>query len=553
MQFEFGKVYEFQVVGLQANTAGVNFLNLRYGTEEGFRVRPLPFQVDGALPKAVRCKVKNISLKGLPTLEQDIAGLIRENFAVGQEYTFSVISCDKDNNERTYYNVRDQFGLSHRLYYKGEPKYNIGESVLLKVRDIDSDNGRLKLADAQVTASANALAEVARQVPALAETEFGHEDLHTEFKTSIVYVPGESIANIDKQCYNIVKELAAFMNAEGGKLYIGINDSGTVTGINGDFEHLNEGTSDYDDYPNDYKMNTDQYALKIQNVVKKCCNHTANACLDFNFRRKDDLIFCIVSVKPSETPIFVNGHLLYQRAGTQKQLLEDDEITNFIRTRLGLNKKIQELISALERSKVDEPKNSFEVKVSPQAVPVLEDDGIWNYFTWYKNGDWSFQKKMADGDDVECQIDILKSKKDGILVLCYDNGCINLVKPSAIRAKKESGRRYKNGWNTKAKIMSVFVSNVNHLIAVYSKDIHGIEYVKLHRLSDFNTVASLGAQGCIIANPKFGRVQAYKWVSYDKRVLVPNLLLTKSQTSSVLGIPMKSAYVAGEVVCLKDL
>ena len=101
--------------------------------------------------------------------------------------------------------------------------------------------------------------------------------------------------------------------------------------------------------------------------------------------------------------------------------------------------------------------------------------------------------------------------------------------------------------------MSVFISSVNHLIAVFSKDIHGIEYAKLHRLTDFNAVASLGAQGCIIANPKFGRVQGYKWVSYDKRVLVPNLLLPKSQTSSTLGIPMKSAYVAGEVACLKNL
>ena len=160
---------------------------------------------------------------------------------------------------------------------------------------------------------------------------------------------------------------------------------------------------------------------------------------------------------------------------------------------------------------------------------------------------------MVDSEDVECQIDILKSKKDGVLVLCYDNGCINLIKPSLARAKKEAGRRYKNGWNTKAKIMNVFVSSVNHLIAVFSKDIHGIEYAKLHRLSDFNPVASIGAQGCIIANSKFGRVQSYKWVCYDKRMMVPNLLLTKSQTSSTLGIPIKSAYVAGEMAALKDM
>ena len=552
-KFEFGKVYEFQVVGFQVNGIGTSFFLLRYGNDEGFRVRALPFQEEIAPPKFVRCKVKSLSLSGTPTLEQDIAGLLRDNFVEGQEYQFSITSCDKDNNEKFYYNVKDQLGLSHRYYYRGETKYQIGESVTLKVREIESEKGRLKLTDVQSVPKIGSTSNTIHHAPVFADTEFGHENLHTEFKTSIVYVPGDSVANIDKQCYNIVKELAAFMNAEGGKLYIGVNDSGLITGINDDFQHLNEGSSDYDDYPDGYKMNTDHYALKIQNVVKKCCNHTANACLDFNFQQKKDLIYCIITVKPSETPIFVNGHLLYQRAGSQKQLLENDEITNFIRTRLGLNNKIQELIDALEKNNANEPKNSFEVTISPQAIPVQEDDCVWNYFTWYKNGDWSFQKKMVDGDDVEYQIDVLKSKKDGVLVICYDNGYINLIKPSQARAKKETGRRYKNGWNTKAKIMNVFVSSVNHLIAVFSKDIHGIEYAKLHRLSDFNPVVSIGAQGCIIANPKFGRVQSYKWVSYDKRMMVPNLLLAKSQTSSTLGIPVKSSFITSEITCLKEL
>ena len=552
-QFQFGKVYEFEVVGLQANAIGSNYLLLRFGNEEGLRVRTLPFQEDLALPKAVKCRVKNISQSGFPTLEQDITGLIQENFSIGESYSFSIICFDKDSNDKPYYNVKDQFGLSHRCYYQGEPKYDIGDSVLLKVRCIDSSKGHLKLTEPIAVPQASVQTVQSTREPVFVESEFGYEDLHTEFKASIVYIPGDSIANIDKQCYNIVKELAAFMNAEGGKLYIGVNDSGMVTGINDDFAHLNEGSSDFDDYPDSYKMNTDHYALKIQNVVKKLCNHTANACLNFNFKKVDELIYCVVSIKPSESPIFVNGHLLYQRAGSQKQLLENDEITNFIRSRLGLNDKIQQLIKSLEENQTGEQKNNFEIKTVPHAAPIQEDDGLWNYFTWYKNGEWSFQKNRVDAEDVEYQIDILKSKKDGILVMCYDNGYVNLVKPSAVRSKKETGRRYKNGWNTKAKLTNVFVSSINHLIAVYSRDSHGIEYAKLHRLSDFSIVASIGAQGSIIVNPRFGNVLSYKWVSYDKRMMMPNLLLNKSQTSSTLGIPAKSPSVAAEIARLKEL
>ena len=169
-QFEFGKVYEFQVVGLHTNGVGTNFLLLRYGNDEGFRVRALPFQVEGALPKVVRCRIKSISLSGLPSLEQDLAGLLRDNFVEGEEYSFSVISCEKDNNERSYYNVRDQFGLSHRYYYRGEPKYNIGESVELKVREIETEKARLKLTDALVVPSLGAPASVTRKTPVFAET-----------------------------------------------------------------------------------------------------------------------------------------------------------------------------------------------------------------------------------------------------------------------------------------------------------------------------------------------------------------------------------------------
>lgn len=554
MSLEFGQIYTFQVMGLRSCGTGDTYIALRYGDCDNYRVRPFPFQEEGNLPRELRCKVKSISSSGWPNLVQDLSEFLMDNYELDCDYSFTISNLGVDSNDKPYYELRDSFGLKHRFWYRGTPKYQVGDQHNFLVKTIDVEKGWLKLIDPDDAPAA--VAPRAQIDPMPVDGEFGHEDLHTEFKTSIVYVPGDSVANIDKQCLNIVKELAAFMNAEGGKLYIGVNDSGVVTGINDDFAHLNEGHPDYDEYPSGYKMNTDHYALKIQNVVKKRCNNTANACLDFEFKKYDgDRIICIVTVKPSESPIFVNDTLLYQRAGTQKQLLKNDEITNFIRHRIGLDVsgKIQELIDSMGNSRSSVPKENFQVPVPVQSAQVATDDEIWNYFTWYTNGDWSFQKKKIDADDVVFQVDVRKSKKDGLLVMCYDNGCINLIKPSVARAKKETGRHYKNGWNQKARLVNVFISNANHLLGVFSKDVHGIEYAKIHRLSDFNPVATIGAQGSIIVNPKLGMVQGYKWVSYDNRHSVPNLLLAKSQTSNTLGLPVKSALIAGEVDALKGM
>ncbi len=63
-----------------------------------------------------------------------------------------------------------------------------------------------------------------------------------EFKTSIVYPPtGDGIEEVNLQSENIAREISAMMNAEGGTLYIGINDYGNVVGLQSDLEYFASG------------------------------------------------------------------------------------------------------------------------------------------------------------------------------------------------------------------------------------------------------------------------------------------------------------------------
>ena len=75
----------------------------------------------------------------------------------------------------------------------------------------------------------------------------GVEDECTEFKTSLVYPAGNNMQyDIEKQMNEILQVICGFLNHKGGILYIGVNDSGYVSGLENDFRFFCKGQSDYD-------------------------------------------------------------------------------------------------------------------------------------------------------------------------------------------------------------------------------------------------------------------------------------------------------------------
>ena len=71
-------------------------------------------------------------------------------------------------------------------------------------------------------------------------TYIGIESATMEFKTSVVFVPGETdTANQMQQGKNVMRGVCAFLNSPtGGNLYIGVNDQGYVSGIENDMIYL---------------------------------------------------------------------------------------------------------------------------------------------------------------------------------------------------------------------------------------------------------------------------------------------------------------------------
>lgn len=68
------------------------------------------------------------------------------------------------------------------------------------------------------------------------ENYMGEENEEQEFKTSCVFLPKDS--KDASQMDNIMRGICAFMNRNGGHLYIGVNDAGNVVGIENDLNEL---------------------------------------------------------------------------------------------------------------------------------------------------------------------------------------------------------------------------------------------------------------------------------------------------------------------------
>lgn len=106
-----------------------------------------------------------------------------------------------------------------------------------------------------------------------------------------------------------LKWICGFANAQGGKIYIGKRDDGTVIGVNNSKRLL-------EDIPN-----------KIQNKL--------GIVADVNLLTESGLEYIEIVVNPWAFPVNYDGEYHY-RSGSMKQQLRGDALTNFLISKTGL-------------------------------------------------------------------------------------------------------------------------------------------------------------------------------------------------------------------------
>ncbi|MFX1297548.1 MAG: helix-turn-helix domain-containing protein, partial [Promethearchaeota archaeon] len=137
-----------------------------------------------------------------------------------------------------------------------------------------------------------------------------------EFKSSFKYDIIEKRANNDLT-HLVSIAVCAFLNSRGGTLFIGVEDNKNIIGLDYDLKIL---------------KNID---ILQQEIPKTIRNDLGGLGILFNLeieQLKGKLV-CIISVRPSEKPIFFNNNEYYVRKGTQNQSLNPKEANDHISVR----------------------------------------------------------------------------------------------------------------------------------------------------------------------------------------------------------------------------
>jgi len=571
MNYEVGKQYEMKVVDIRKDSAGYNYIALHDDDpSKEYRVYNILKCQYESLPNMLYVTVKSIDAFGKIKFVQDEARLNREHYQEGKLYAFEVTDVKEDfYTKSTFYVLEDDFS-THRMFYKGEQKYQIGDSCILEVAGFN-EKGNLKLREVVHTEkkpvekavkeekdnTEDKLAALWKSLPVLG---VGDESQTLEYKTSIAFPPGgKGEADIDKQLYNVLKELTAFMNTDGGTLYIGVHDkTKKVIGIDGDYPHLNEGE---DEYAGSYKEDRDGYELKIRNTIDNLCPSIANSLISVEFEELQGRSYCKIVVKPARRPIFLSGTQLYIRQGNRVKLLKGDEITFFITERMTIS--IKEVIDTddlnlstgtLDMDVVNQIVRSLinERRAIPKDLPKPKSLGEIDYWIiWYQDGMWKRSRQQSAESNVYMQVPVYKNLSDPILTFCYDTNKVNTVKLGDFRKGANLNVLQKNGWSrTGDKPKNIFLMHATDFLVGYSIDSNGIESVKLHAISDYGTTASAANQGAPFL-PDTSKIEVYAVIGAEHKKNVAHLIVTKAKRSVEVGTPLSSPTHKDEIEYLE--
>ncbi len=147
------------------------------------------------------------------------------------------------------------------------------------------------------------------------------ESKNAEFKESFRWDKKKGSVNKDLE-NNIMRSVSAFMNTEGGKLLIGVSDSGEVVGLD-------------DDYKSVKRKNSDSFENHFMTIFTDILGSEFAHYLELKFEDINEKTICVVNIDKSNEPVFYkvnNEEKLFVRAGNTTRELNVREAFKYIKT-----------------------------------------------------------------------------------------------------------------------------------------------------------------------------------------------------------------------------
>lgn len=147
----------------------------------------------------------------------------------------------------------------------------------------------------------------------LGENEF------IEFKSSIRYDYSKNAINKELEIV-IAKSIAGFMNAQGGKLIIGVADNGDIVGLENDYATLKH-------------KNRDGFERRVYEIISGFIGAEYCSLAHIYFHTRGEKEFCVINIEKSSSPAYINSEhntIFYLRAGNATIPLSVKETVNYI-------------------------------------------------------------------------------------------------------------------------------------------------------------------------------------------------------------------------------
>lgn len=278
---------------------------------------------------------------------------------------------------------------------------------------------------------------------------YGSESLHAEFKTSIITPPDNGMRrDVDRQTFNIMRVVCGMLNADGGKLYLGVRDNGMETGLDQDLA---------------YFKTRDKLDLHVRNHVYDMLGATANNYVNGTWDQGTKHDVYILDIKPCPHLVALDG-VVWVRQGTSTRQIEGEDLENYKLDRLRL---FEQTAGAVTPTQVieDQPEPVPQVikaaplrvdEVAPIATSrhrnnVLHDyeDGfvpdIIGYLYFKPAGKFEFSPSDIYIDS-ECPLTLAihDDEAAGFLVMVYEGGEVVRV-PMREVLEKSAGKDYNYG------------------------------------------------------------------------------------------------------------
>lgn len=138
-----------------------------------------------------------------------------------------------------------------------------------------------------------------------------------ELKSSLRYDYHQDKVNKELE-FIIAKNIAAFLNTEGGKLFIGIDDNGIILGIKKDYNTLK-------------KKNRDGFKLRLVELINNNLGKEFNVpkYLSIKIDEIDNKDICLIEISKSRKPVYLKGDI-YIRTAVSTEKLNSKEAYEYI-------------------------------------------------------------------------------------------------------------------------------------------------------------------------------------------------------------------------------